>query len=57
MDIYICIPVSGCVGRGSSALFCRGPIIILRRPYYSIQLYLQNWKVAISCLNCNPQAI
>jgi len=29
--IYIFIPLSGCVGWGPSALFCPGPIMLLRR--------------------------
>jgi hypothetical protein len=36
MTIYIFITVSGCVGRGPRGLFCRGPIMLLRRPYVVI---------------------
>ena len=32
--IYIFIPVSGCVGSGPVYCFARGPIILLRRPWF-----------------------
>jgi hypothetical protein len=33
IDIYSFIPVSGCVDMTPSALFARGPIMLLRRPW------------------------
>ena len=36
IDIYSFIPLSGCVGMGPSALFCRGSILLLRRPCSSV---------------------
>ena len=42
--IYIFIPVtvSGCVGRGPSALLCPGPIMLLRRPWSEWLLFNAN---------------
>jgi len=34
MTIYIFITVSGCVGRGPVHCFARGPIMLLRPPWY-----------------------
>ena len=42
MDIYSFIPVSRCVGMGSSALLCPGPIMLLRRPWLSVLIILKN---------------
>ena len=45
--IYICIPVSGCVGRSPGDLIWPGAITLLRRPWDRWRLKLSKWtKIA-----------
>ena len=38
IDIYIFIPVSGCLGRAQVHCFARGPMVLLRRPLSQVDV-------------------